>query len=308
MTEMMSVTELLNLILGVTLAIASTIIFNLGMIFQKKGAEEIGEITLSNAKSFVNLVKSKIWLLGFILGIAGGLPYAIALQLIGVAIVQPLQGVGILVIVIFAIKWFNEKLETLEKIGAIFLIISPLIITLGNVGPVQVSIFDLAIINPLIIFYIIFITLIAITFVLYKVLPKGTALIVATTAGLFFGIGAISFQLGVNGLLTPLFTGATINWVLGPFGLLFVMLGNLFATFYVQIAYQKGHAAQVVPIINVGNLIIPIFGGVLIFGQVINNLFFFIPGVIVMFIGVSLLARVQGEIQKEEKQEDKDGK
>ena len=126
-------------------------------------------------------------------------------------------------------------------------------------------------------------------------------MIVATTAGLFFGIGAISSQLGVEGLVTPILIGGPINWGLGLFGLLFVMLGNLFATFYVQIAYQKGQAAQVVPIINTGNLIIPIFGGVLIFGQIIYNLFFFIPGVVIMFVGVTLLARVQGEIQKEDK-------
>ena len=90
----MSVSDAVNLILGVILAISSTIMFNLGMIFQKKGADEIGEIKLSDAKSFSSLIKSKIWLIGFILGIVGGLPYFISLGLIGVAIAQPLQGVG----------------------------------------------------------------------------------------------------------------------------------------------------------------------------------------------------------------------
>ena len=99
----------LTLILGVVLALGATFVFNLAMVLQKKGADELGEITLSDAKSFGSLMKSKIWLLGFSLGIAGGLPYFIAMSLIGVAIVQPLQGVGILVIVFFAVKWFNEK-------------------------------------------------------------------------------------------------------------------------------------------------------------------------------------------------------
>ena len=118
--------EISNLILGVILAIGSTIIFNLGMVFQKKGADELGEIKLSDAKSFGNLIKSKIWLFGFILGILGGLPYFIALELIGVAIAQPLQGVGILVVAFFAVKWFKETLKTPEKIGVVLLLISPI--------------------------------------------------------------------------------------------------------------------------------------------------------------------------------------
>ena len=195
-----------------------------------------------------------------------------------------------------------------EKIGVALLLISPLIITLGNVGPVQVSVFDPAIIPPLIIFYGVFYSIIAVTFILYKVSKKGIAVIVAMTAGLFFGTGAIAGQLAVEGL-GPILSGAQVNWGLGLIGVSFIAVGNLFATFYVQIAYQKGQATQVVPIINAGNLIIPIFGGVVIFGQAIGNLFFFIPGVIIMFIGVTLLARVQGEIQKEDKvEENKNGK
>jgi len=301
---MNQMSDVINLILGIILAIVATIMFNLGMVFQKKGADEIGEITLSDAKSFGSLIKSKIWLLGFILGIIGGLPYFIAMSLIGIAIVQPLTGVGFLIIAFFAVKWFKETLETPEKIGIVLLLISPLIITLGNVGPVQTSVFDPNILPPLIIFYAVFFSLIAITFILYKVSKKGIAIIVAITSGLFFGIGAISGQLMVEGLM-PIITGGQVNWVLGIFGGVLIAVGNLWATFYVQIAYQKGQAAQVVPIINTGNLIIPIFGGVIIFGQVINNLFFFIPGVIIMFIGVSMLSRVQGGIQKENKEEEK---
>ncbi|NHI93927.1 MAG: hypothetical protein EAX96_15670 [Candidatus Lokiarchaeota archaeon] len=296
----MIISQIVDFIIGVILALLATFLFNLAIVYQKKGTEEIGELKLSDAKSFMTLVKSKIWLLGFSLGIIGGLPYMLAQGLIGVAIVQPLQGAGILVIAFFAVRWLKEKLSVLEKIGVVLLVISPVLITLGQVSPVQVSIFDPLIIPPLIIFYAVFISFIVLTFILYKFSKKGIALIVATNAGLWFGIGAISMQLGVEGLLNPVLYSTQINWFLGIFGFLFVIAGNLFATIFVQIAYQKGKAVSVVPIINTGNLLIPIIGGVIVFGQVIGNLFFFIPGVICVFLGVTLLARIQGELQKEE--------
>ena len=291
---------IINFILGITLALISTVMFNAAVVFQKMGLSDMEEISLSDGKSFVNLLHSKIWIVGMVLGITGGIPYMISQDLIGVAIAQPLQGAGILVLTFFAVRYLGEKLKTPEKIGVICLFTAPILISFGQVSDVQVSVFNPAIIPPLIIFYSVFLSLIAITFILYKFSKKGIPLIVATTAGLFFGIGAISSQLGVEGFLGPFFRGTAINWGLGLFGILFVIIGNLFATMYVQIAYQRGQAVQVVPIINVGNLLIPIFGGVLIFGQVIGNLFFFVGGVAVMFAGVVLLSRIQGELQKEE--------
>ena len=296
---------IIDFILGITLALISTIMFNGGVVLQKMGVSEMEELSLSDAKSFMNLLHSKVWIVGMILGITGGLPYLISQDLIGVAIAQPLQGVGILVLAFFAVRYLKEKLKTPEKIGVICLFVAPILITFGQVSDVQASVFDPAIIPPLIIFYSVFLSLIAITFILYKFSKKGIPIIVAVTAGLFFGIGAISSQLGVEGLLSPFFRGTPINWALGIFGFAFVIIGNLFATIYVQIAYQRGQAVQVVPIINVGNLLIPIFGGVLIFGQVIGNIFFFGIGVAIMFAGVVLLARIQGELQKEELPEKK---
>ncbi|MHA1785433.1 MAG: DMT family transporter [Candidatus Helarchaeota archaeon] len=292
--------EIINYIVGILLALLSTFMFNLGAVLQKKGTGDIGELKLSDAKSFVDLVKSRVWIVGMSIGILGGIPYMLAQDMVGVTLAQPLQGVGILVLTIFAVRWLKESLKVPEKIGVVLLIVSPIFISLGQVSAIQISIFDPAIFLPLIIFYSIFLSIIAITFILYKISTKGIPIIIATTAGVFFGIGAISSQLGVEGIIGPLLGNTQINWGLGLFGLFFVIIGNLFATMYIQIAYQKGKAVSVVPVANTGNLLIPIIGGMLIFGQTIGNLFFFILGVISMFVGVTLLARVQGEMQQKE--------
>ncbi len=298
--------------IGIFLAILSAFIFSLGAIFQKKGVEEMPDIKFDNIMDSVKaMFKNKIWVIGLVCATGGGIPYFLAQFFVGVALSQPLMGTGLLFVALFAIKWLKESLKLTEIIGITILIIAPIFLTFGNVTNTAVQIADPIFHFSFIIFYIICFIAIGISFLFYWKSDKFVSENMAANSGIFFGAGAMAAQLAVLALrpflsntafyisLNPFFIEYRPNsdFFIAIFGLIILLIGNSVGTFVVQIAFQKGKAAIVVPIQSAGNLLIPIIGGVLIFKQTIGNLLFFITGIILMLFGTILLARLQAEAQ-----------
>lgn len=294
-------------LIGIFLAIFSSLIFNLGAILQKKGVEHIPEIKFNNIFNSVKaLFRSKIWIIGLACALGGGIPYALAINYAGVALSQPLLGTGLVFLAIIAVWWLDETLKTTEKIGIAILVIAPIFLSLGEVTNTAVSISDSNFHFRLIIFYSLCILAISLSFLLYWKSNKLVSENMALNSGIFLGAGAISAQLAILAIY-PLLSGPfsyswnpifiefrlESDWFIAIFGLIILLLGNAVATFVVQIAFQKGKAAIVVPIQSTGNLLLPVLGGVLIFNQTIGNIVLFSIGIGLMLFGTVLLARVQ---------------
>ncbi|MHA1404725.1 MAG: DMT family transporter, partial [Candidatus Helarchaeota archaeon] len=182
--------DVLNFSGGIFLAIFAAVLFTIGAVFQKKGAGELPEIKMTETKSITNLLKSKIWVAGFVLGILGGLPYAIAQALAGVAIVQPLGGTGLILLAFLAWKWFDEKIGAIEITGISLLVIGPIFLALsllqdspiGTIVPISDPIYLIS----LIVFYVIFGIIILACLIYYKFAKKGIAVLISVTSGIIF--------------------------------------------------------------------------------------------------------------------------
>ena len=109
MAEELTVIELL---LGISLGVIAAAFFSLGAVFQKKGVMEIPEIQLSDVQSMKEMVKSKIWIIGLVLGILGGPMYMLSQAYIGVTLAQPLMGTGMIFTVIASIKLFIARTKS----------------------------------------------------------------------------------------------------------------------------------------------------------------------------------------------------
>ena len=233
-----------------------------------------------------------------------------AIHFAGVALSQPLLGTGLLFAAVFAIIWLKEKLEIMEKIGIAILVVAPIFLSLGEVTNTAVSITDPSFHIGFLIFYILCFSGIGMSFLVYWKSDKYIAENMALNSGIFFGAGATSAQLAILAIYPWLSGPFSYSWnplffeyqpeadlFLGLFGLIILLLGNIVGTYVVQIAFQKGKAAIVVPIQSTGNLLIPVVGGVLLFNQKIGNLIFFSIGIALMLFGAVLLARLQAETQ-----------
>lgn len=291
--------SIINLLLGMVLAVIAGILFALGIILQKKAVIEMDDIKLTDTESIKTMVKNKTWLIGIGLALLGGVPYIAIQVLVGVALTQPLTlGLQLAFTVIFGIKLLGEKLETLEIIGFIVLLISPVFLALGSVTPPDVNVTESSFFVNFAIFLIPFIIICVAVFVLIKAFKKNESIIgllAAFISGILFAVGAVTNQVGVEFIRTSLdFTFIMIAIVF----FVMMMLGNTLATGVQNIAFQKGKVGIAIGIQSCANLLLAVFGGMIIFNQQILYPVYFILGIALIFLGNILLIRFQARLEE----------
>lgn len=289
---------ILDYIFGIILSIVAAAMFTGGAILQKRGTEQLSEkgieLNLANKDSLISAVKNRIWAIGILLGALGGLPYFASQILIGVTLTQPLQGTGLLMLVILAVYYLKETLRKQEIIGIAILIAGPIFLAFGGVQDIPSTLpMDFRFILSLIIFYVLCISGIILTYYLAHKKYKPAAML-AVNSGIFFGMGAISAQIGNFFLELNLGIPSILGVI---FGYLMIFIGNAIGTLVANMAFQKGKAVRVIPVQAVGNLLIPVVGGVLIFLQVVSNPVLFIIGLCFQLGGGLLIVRLQAKMQ-----------
>ncbi|MHA1820072.1 MAG: hypothetical protein ACTSU2_08480 [Promethearchaeota archaeon] len=233
--------------------------------------------------SIFAMLKYKKWVLGTALGILGGIPYFLALQISGITLVQPLLNFGFIVMVYYANKWFNEKLDRSAIIGIIILIIMPVLIAFGDVS------------NPIMpqsrTSVYIYIGIISIIIVLSFLFAKKFPLLWAVGCGLSFSLGALATQ----ALSLPLdFSSfdALINSALHEWDfIIFSTIFNSIGMFVGQIGIQQNPASKYNPINQTLNNISSFLGGVIVFSQHVSNIIIYSAGFLLGIIGVVLIAK-----------------
>lgn len=277
-----------NTIIGVLLALISTILFNLAPLLEKQALDKMKKIQKGNLiKSFTILIKNKLWVLGILLTVVGGIPYFLALQIAGITVVQPILNFGFIVLVISAYKFLGEKLDNLSKIAIGLMIIMPAFIAFGNVSsPIQFK-------NPITIIY--FTIIVSSVAIFLCILGRKIPILWAPACGLFFSLGALylqSFILPID--FNVLFSNtasvlATI--VTGMLYLILCLFFNILATILSQFGLQRNLASRFNPINQILNNIFSSIGGIIIFSQIINAPIYYTIGFILGIIGVLILGR-----------------
>jgi drug/metabolite transporter (DMT)-like permease len=291
----------IDLVLGVALAVVTGIMFNLGAIYMKKGVLALKEITITDFRTILALFKSRTWLFGFFLGVGGNLPYLLAQSLAGVTLVSPLTNTGLIALALFAWRFFGERLRAVEKAAIALLVIAPFCLSFAGVTKVTYT----SITANVWIAFSVFSGIAAIVAVVLMAVntrrrsQEGKADILAINSGISFGISSLGSQL-VTITLIPLLVHGTlagIDWlVFIPAALLWAG-PNLLAGLWQQQSLQKGKAARVIPLQNTGSLTVPVIGGILIFGQVVGNWAIFLPGIILIGLAIVFLARLQEQVE-----------
>jgi len=269
-------------ILGIILAMVSTILFNIAPILQKEVLDDMESIESGNmGNSYRIMFKNKKWVFGMSLGIIGSLPYFFAMQLAGVMVTQPLMNFGFVVLVIAAKKRLGETLPISAKFAIFLMIIMPIFIVLAQVNEPQL--FQ----SPdSLIYFTIISEILTISGIL---ISKKIPIVFTLGVGLNFALGALylnAFTLSVDfsADLPILIDSALNNIIYGIFAGVF----NSFAVLISQIGLQKNEASRYNPIQQTINNTASLFGGLIIFLQVAQEPVFyaiaFILGVIGMFI------------------------
>jgi len=285
---------LLETILGIVCGLVAGLMFTVGAVLQKKGVQDLPAIQMANVKSITPMLKNRTWLLGMVIGTAGGIPYILSQLWIGIGYTQLLIADGLILLAYMASRMLKEPLGKIEYSGFSLIFVGIIFLGLAQLQPPKVSLSDPNFIINVLIFYAPFWIAIFAGIIFYKLSDFGAGKILAALSGIIFGCGAGFSQIGTLGLNEG-------NWLILLFGYLILIIGTVFGTLVANVAYQKEKAVIVIPVQSAGNYLIPVIAGLRLFQQVFFSFesgLWFWPSVICIMSGVFLLSRIQAKMEQ----------
>lgn len=262
-------------LLAIFLGILSYSMLNIGMGLQKKGACTLPDIDKQTVRQNIkNFIRCKPWLIGFLLVQIQWVFLAFALDLASVSIITPLMSIGMAALIIFSYFYLKEPMSKVELIGILVIIFG--IVILGATSPLDDTEYNLDFVLehmstiPSIIFLIVTF-LLTIFFIILCIIRKfkNADIFFSVAAGITDALGAIflrAYMGGADYRNMEITKEAATHWGWWVIFVLMILL-NLTATIYLQVAYQRGKAIIVAPIFAVLAMIVPVFGGILIFEE-----------------------------------------
>jgi hypothetical protein len=272
-------------VLGIILAVITSLLWNIAPIIQKEALSEMEEIDAKNPMKHTRALFAKPrWVLGFLMALVGGLTYLFATQLAGIVVIQPLMNIGLIALVYLSSKRLDEKIDLQAMVGIILLIVTPVFIALGGVSePVMFA--DYA--------GILLYSLVMIVGV--GALAGGTRRIAILWAPITAFIQALAAQF-TQWFTLALFGDANILQGFINALLPLILMGvftAIAAVYTVSIGLQRNPASRFNAIAGTISMFAVILGGAIIFGQVISEILFYGVGLTFGLIGVVLLSKYQ---------------
>ena len=291
-------------ILGIILALAGGLANNSGALLQKFAINKIPK--QEREKGFYKkLFKSPYWVTGLILimGASGAL-LMLAQMYIGGALIPGLASIGMIALVIGAVKILKEKIRLSEYIGIFLLIISIILIGLSSLNITDEDMINLADTNFVIRFGIftgVYLILWITSRQIGKRVVKGKTLFLALGATFPFVVSnawlqpfIFLFREMINGNFTVL------NIILFIISIIIVAVINIIGIAHVQDAFKHGDASKIYPIGQIPTQTAPIilyYGIYLKTSPLSYSIYMIIFGVIIILISGFLLGRIQGQIE-----------
>ncbi len=286
---------LTTVIIGILLAVITSLFWNIAPVIQKEALATMEKIEAGEATKHTSaLFKNKKWVTGFAMSVLGGLTYLLATQMAGIVVVQPLMNVGLIALVILSSRRLGEEIDAQAIIGIILLILTPVFIAFGGVTePVMFMDF----------FYItIFCAALIIGIAIMIPASRRIPILWAPITSFLQALASIFTQW----FTLALFGGADLiqGFINGIIPLVLMGVFTFAAGVYaVSIGLQKNPAARFNAIVGTVSMFAVIFGGTLIYSQVMTNILFYGIGLTFGVIGVILLSKYQEMVEEAEAEE-----
>lgn len=255
-------------IIGILLAMVAMSLFNLSPLLQKSALNDIPQLSFQTWwTSFKHLITNRRWVIGFVVGCIGLIPYFIALDLVGVAVVQPLYGFGFIVLVFVSHHLLHERLHPGAWAGIALLILMPVLIAFGNVSNVQANMASLSTLKNLLLFTGVIGGTSLLLFTRVSKHPTSWAFV----SGALYGLAAVFMQSATSFFALLEHWGWNRNLVLCIGAALIATPANIFADYCLQIGLQRKNASRFMPISQTVNNTVAVLGGLLVFRQQVGH-------------------------------------
>jgi hypothetical protein len=274
---------LTGVMLGIILAILTSLMWNVAPIIQKEALGEMEDIDAATAlKNTKVLFKNRRWVAGFLLAVLGGLTYIFATELAGIVVVQPLMNVGLIALAILATRRLGEEFDTTAIIGIILLICTPIFIAFGGVTePIMFTDFT---------GLLIYSAVMGIAIVVMLPVSKSKPLLWGPITSCLQGLAAQFTQWFTLALFGA--EGLIAGFIAGLFPLILMGIFTFVAGVYtISIGLQQNPASRFNSITGTLSIFIIVVGGILIYSQTITNIPLYAIGLTFGIIGMILLSR-----------------
>jgi len=263
-----------GIIFGIIIGIIAYVCLDVGKGIQKYAIEGLKEDKTVKSKN------SGIWIFGTILTSIYMFIQWAALFFAPINLIAPLEGIGLVVLLIFSYYVLKEKITNIEIIGVVLIIVGTVIITLfnPNTGEINATDFNL---NIFLIFSltILAIEIIAIFFSKFKDY-KLAGLIIGVTAGTLMAFQTFTKRVTAIPEYFLIFTGIMFA----------VAVSTLAVT---QFAFTKANANVVVPCFTSASIILATLLGAIALNEVIEPIQ--ILGIVSIVFGVICLTAFKKE-------------
>jgi len=276
--------------IAILLAVVAAVGYNVAIVLQKTAAGGLPRLTFPpRPRQVLAFFTSGLWLLAFLVMVSSWGCYLVAVAYAPITIVQPLIGLGLVVLALFSVFHLKERLGTGEWIGVAVLVAGLAMLGASAEAHEAGSLADLSYFR-LLTFCGVLIGLVLAAWLLERARP-GTfnqELMIGTAAGLVLGIAALL----TRAMLLELRAGNR-----GTFRILLpiVIVVNLFGVFTQQGGFQRGRAMTVTAVLAVLNKAVAIAGGFLALGEGLPqaelNRGLRIAALAALLVGTVLLAR-----------------
>ena len=266
------------MVVPILIALIGTCSLNIGFLLQKSEASNLPSIKGQKILQTISLVlKCRKWLFGTILTSTGWILFLIAITLAPLSVIAPLNNAGVIVLVLFAILYLNEKLNFYEWFGLAAIILGVILIPIFTIPQTtEIITFDSSFV--LILTFLINISLLLLGILQNKLAPTKSGAFLGFASGITGGLGAVYTK--VLSLIYDDFFSLVIVFSL-------FLIFQLLSFLTLQTAFQRERATVVVPLFNSFSTLLPVVFGVLAFyetipiGQMI--------GIFLIVIGASAL-------------------
>ena len=249
-----------HLLVGLSLALVGSVALNASYLIQHAGSVDAPTIAFRHPmRTFAALLRSRLWLVGGVVGITGWAISIAALTQAPLSLVQAFLIGGIALLAPVAVRVLGHHL-TLRELAGIALVLFALFVLLVGRGAVGVhSQFHNAALG-------IYLTGSVCAGACLLLLRQRRTQMLAAAGGILYGAADVSIK-----ALTGLASHHGLTAALASPWLIATIVASIGAFFCFQRALQSGKPLPVIALMTAGNNIVSIIGGLVVFGDPLGH-------------------------------------
>jgi multidrug transporter EmrE-like cation transporter len=252
-------------IYGILLSLAASACFNLNNLMEKRAVDQMASLSVRRSGHMVvTLLRSPLWMGGFVLGVFAVALLTLAYSLVSIAIVQSIFGAGIVLLVPASRFWLGEHLKKREVGGLCVIVVAVVLVSVslsGSSSPVD----SLSLVRVMVVSGI---TLLS-AGVLFGALRRSStevSIALGASCGLIYGVASIQSKSASVLLEHRGLAHGVVQILKSPYPYAF-LLASLFGLVVFQASLQRVRITLAAPMVNIVGSAYTVGAGMLIFNE-----------------------------------------